>query len=286
MPYSGFVKDNVGRPIAGATVQALDASGYETGVGTYTDATGHFTIPDTLIAGDWISITSIGFKGQSIGIERFVPGMVFKLAIDVKALPPVVVTSGHNRKSAALAFVAGSLLLAEVEKRNSARYKRNGVGKIDKSDVQTGLYIVGGLMLIGAVNKIATMFGFSSGPGGSQSGAEQSNPYSPWKPNYWRYANTKTAVLLLTNAAALDYAKKIQNAFAVLQDNFNEIMGVFSQLRTKTQVSFLADIFQQKYNQDLLTFLRDAGGLLPWDGLSDDHLKIITDLVAAMPDYK
>ena len=56
-------------------------------------------------------------------------------------------------------------------------------------------------------------------------------------------------------------------------------------MKTKANVSYLADIFSQAYNEDLLTFLTDGGGILPWDGLSETHLKTITDLVAALPSH-
>jgi hypothetical protein len=60
-------------------------------------------------------------------------------------------------------------------------------------------------------------------------------------------------------------------------------MAAFSQVKTKAAVSFLADVFQQRYKQDLLTFLTNGGGILPWDGLSDNQLRTLLTYTNRLP---
>lgn len=151
----------------------------------------------------------------------------------------------------------------------------------NKSDISAKdiLLVGGGLAVLLTLKSVFVKLGLSSGAGSQQTQNELENPNSVWKPNFWK----KTGGLILRRADAENYSKTIHNAFGVFQDDFNSIMGVFSRLKAKTQVSFLADVFNQIYGEDLLTFLTNGGGLFIWDGLSDAQLKQITDLVKKLP---
>jgi len=133
------------------------------------------------------------------------------------------------------------------------------------------------------VKKLLERFGVLEGAGTQSVQQQQSDPLSPWKPTYWKQFTTFTVALSTTQAQ--QYAGTIHNAFGIFQDDYNAVWGVFSNMRTKSNVSFLADIFLQKYNEDLLTFLTNGGGVLPWDGLSEDHLKNITSYVNSLPTH-
>lgn len=154
----------------------------------------------------------------------------------------------------------------------------------DKINVNTVLVVAGGLIGFTMVTKLLAQFGLWTGPGGQATQQEQANPNSPWKPAF--YKSSPAGSYLLTVDTATAFSKTIHNAFTVFNDDFNAIMSVFSALKTKSQLSFLSDVFQQRYNEDLLSFLKDGGGILPWDGLSDTHLKVLTDLVNHLPQYK
>ena len=143
------------------------------------------------------------------------------------------------------------------------------------------LLIGGGVIAFFAIRKLLIRFGIASGPGSQNVVNQISDPNSFWKPNYWN----KPGALLITNAVADKMATDIHKAFTVFQDDYNSIFAVFSQLKTKSQVSYLAYRFQQKYGEDLLTFLTNGGGILPWDGLSDAQLLQITTLVNKLPAY-
>jgi hypothetical protein len=153
--------------------------------------------------------------------------------------------------------------------------KQQAVGKLDKNDV---ILIGGSAVGFILINKLIKVLGLGSDP----TGGEQSNPGSPWKPTYWKQFTSFTYVI--TEAQAVQLANIIHNAFGLFQDDYNAVLSVFNQLRTKANVSYLADIFAREHgNQDLLGFLTDGGGILPWDGLSQDHLQTLINYVDKLP---
>lgn len=105
-----------------------------------------------------------------------------------------------------------------------------------------------------------------------------------WNPVFWKSGPGGT--LLLTQAVADGFATAIYNAFTIWQDDYNAIVNVVKQCKTKSQVSFIAYAFQNKYKQDMYEYMRDPGGINPWDGLSDEHLTALNNYVSKLPDYK
>jgi len=158
--------------------------------------------------------------------------------------------------------------------------KKGKVGKIERGDVITIFLIVGGMIAFNLITKILEMFGLG---GDGKVKDQQQDPNSAFKPTYWQQFDTYTYAI--TQSQADSYAQTIHNAFTVFQDDYNTIMGVFSQMRTKANVSFLAYRFQIKYGEDLLSFLTDGGGVLPWDGLSTKHINTIIDMVSRLPTH-
>lgn len=99
---------------------------------------------------------------------------------------------------------------------------------------------------------------------------------TPWNPNYWKQFNRP---ILITDKASDDIIAIIQDSFGVLADNYDSILAQFKKLSYKTQVSYLADKWQQQKGTDLLSFLGNGGGIFPWDGLSNDHLSSLITFV-------
>ena len=87
----------------------------------------------------------------------------------------------------------------------------------------------------------------------------------------------------ITRAFAETGAQKIKNAFNIMYDDFNTIIGVFKSLKNKSDVSYLADVFLNKYGYDMYSYMADPNGIFPWDGLSTVHLTQINDLVKKLP---
>jgi len=102
---------------------------------------------------------------------------------------------------------------------------------------------------------------------------------SAFNPNYWKQFNGSK---IITDKAVNDIIYIIQDSFGVLSDNYDAILAQFKKLTYKTQVSYLADKWQQKKNTDFLSFLGNGGGFLPWDGLSNDHLAAIISYVNSL----
>ncbi len=94
---------------------------------------------------------------------------------------------------------------------------------------------------------------------------------SPFDPNYFK---TVSKAIILTSASADALAETIYNAFSVWGDSEDTVYGVFRQLKTKTQVSYLSYVFFQKYKYDLYQYLTGR--------MSDSELKVVNGLVANM----
>lgn len=103
---------------------------------------------------------------------------------------------------------------------------------------------------------------------------------SPFNPNTWK--NTPGA-MLIQEQSVQSMINTIQDSFGVFADNYAAVLAVFKQLSRKSQVSYLADRFQQKTGFDLLEFLSTGGGILPWDGLSETHLAAIVSYANSLP---
>jgi hypothetical protein len=107
------------------------------------------------------------------------------------------------------------------------------------------------------------------------------NTSSAWSPQF--YKNAPKGSKLITKASAETLCDKITAAAGLfLYMDTGEALAIFKNLKTQSQVSFLADIFQQKENYDLLQYLDDGNYKI---GLSDTGLKTITDYVSNLPKY-
>lgn len=104
-----------------------------------------------------------------------------------------------------------------------------------------------------------------------------------WSPNFWKTGPAGT--LLLHQADADEYAETIYNYFHVLYDDYNAVLGVIKNCKTKSQVSFIAYAFLNKYGKDMYSWLRKPDGINPLDGLSDDHLTELNNYVSKLPPY-
>lgn len=154
-----------------------------------------------------------------------------------------------------------------------------------KPVVDLNTVIIAGLAVGGylVIKKVLVTLGLAGGRGEKEVTQELQDPGSPWKPAFYK---NKPGALILTRAAAEDYAKRIYDALNWYADDTAAVNAVFNELKTKTQVSFLAEVFMQKYNQDLLTYLQEGSDVFPWNGLGDDELRRITNLVDRLPQSK
>jgi hypothetical protein len=111
---------------------------------------------------------------------------------------------------------------------------------------------------------------------------QTSNPGSPWNPNYWR----KGGATIITNSQVQKFIDTIWNAPGYISDDFDAVLGVFKQLKTKSQVSYLAHKFNEAKGKDLLNWLQ-GGGALSWpaDRFSADQVNQLIKYVSGLKNY-
>jgi hypothetical protein len=113
------------------------------------------------------------------------------------------------------------------------------------------------------------------------------NKENPFSPLFYKSAPPKTIMKLLTIATAESYAKQLYDAMGVFGDDESKVYGVFRNLKTQSQLSFLAEIFQRKYKMDLLDYLkRGYSNINPASGLNNDEMNTVLSIVNKLPKYK
>lgn len=123
------------------------------------------------------------------------------------------------------------------------------------------------------------LLGPSAGDKSYNAAQSAGNPFSP---TYWRtYQKTHPkSTIIVTPANADKVVKAIHDSISYLGPDFNRIMGIFKTILYKTQVSYLAEVFQKKYGEDLLTYLRNAkSNRLIHNALTDDQINQVINFV-------
>jgi len=111
------------------------------------------------------------------------------------------------------------------------------------------------------------------------------NSENPFSPVFYKKAGA--GALLLKKDFANQLAKRIYNAMGYISDDESEVYSVFRLLKSQSQVSFLADVFQQNYKSDLLEFLKKGKNQFNFaSGLNSDELSIVLNIVNKLPKYK
>lgn len=81
---------------------------------------------------------------------------------------------------------------------------------------------------------------------------------NPFEPNLQRDAQKAgKVVMLVTGATTDDICKKIKGAIGTFYDSPNEILAQFKRLNYKSQVSWIAEKFSDKYGLNLFDWLTD-----------------------------
>lgn len=156
--------------------------------------------------------------------------------------------------------------------------------KLDANTVLIAGVALGGFFI---VRKLLVNLGLATGAGERRVIREQEDPNSPFKPSFYKTdAAKRNNALVLRNATATELAKKIWNALNWYADDTAAVIGVFSSLQTQSQVSYLAETFLNRYNQDLLAYLQEGSDTFPWNGLGDNELSRVKNLVSRLPKYR
>jgi len=76
---------------------------------------------------------------------------------------------------------------------------------------------------------------------------------SPWNSAYWK--NAPKGSLLFTVADGDKYATQIYDSVGIITDSPRQALAAIKNSRTKTQISWVSDRFNQKYNNDMFNYL-------------------------------
>lgn len=90
---------------------------------------------------------------------------------------------------------------------------------------------------------------------------------SPFNPSY--YKGVKNAILV-TRATAEKLADQLYDAIGNVYDDENAVYGALRQLKTKTQLSWVADVFTQRHQADLYQYLAR--------NLSDSEMDVVNGI--------
>lgn len=272
MIYSGTIRDAKGAPIPGASVSFVTDTG-ETRVSFPVDAAGHWSL-DSEFDGDLL---------QPGIVARFsAPGFTY-YGISAPLLQPTFDVTLAKKVSPVLYLGLGAAAAIMISSRGKKR-----VAGIKSEDVRTGVYIVGGIIIISVLTKGLQKLQIFDSPEKKKLDQTVSDPGSYWTPNYWQNINPSGTgwAFSFTEQQAKDWLTNlINNTFGVIYDSPENALAIFKQLRTKANVSYMAYVLQQWKSQDLLTLLRNGGGWFPWDGLSDANVTLITNYTDSLPDY-
>lgn len=108
------------------------------------------------------------------------------------------------------------------------------------------------------------------------------NENSAFNPNFWR----KSGATIIKEDAVQKFINIIWGSVGYLYDDFDAVLGVFKQLKTKSQVSYLTYKFNLKKNKDLLNWLLGGSGLSwPADRFSADQVNQILRYVNSLRNY-
>ncbi len=248
----GAIFDSKGQPLHGVTIYLEDVDTGTRGKETVLQYNTYKVWDDYDV---YVIFSKSGFQEQKLPISA------------LQGYSEIIMTKGSGSLWILAAGVGIAYVMSDSKK----------VGAVSSEQVKAGLYITGGLIGLVLVGKLFTKLGLGADP----AAGDATDPGSPWKPNYWQQFSSYSYAI--TQQQAEQYSKSIHDSFTITQDDFNRIKSVFFALRTKANVSYLSYIFTAMYNEDLLSFLGNGGGILPWDGLGTSQMQILIDYVNKLP---
>lgn len=165
-------------------------------------------------------------------------------------------------------------------------YRKNTkkVGALGMGDLFPIFILAGGIIAFDIIKKILIKLGIWDSKDTKDLDAAATDPNSAWSPTFYK---TKPSNIpwsyAITTSQAKEYSKTIYDSFGAFNDCEECAKGVIRQMRTKSNVSYLAEVFSQQHGEDLLSFLR--GGWWPQDRLSDADVNELNNYVNQLPKY-
>ncbi len=270
MIYSGIIKDSAGNGIPGA-IGTFKKNGQVIAVMQTED--GYWQIDMDNDGGLFDATNTVEFSAPGYSITGMNASQVTQ-TFDVT----LTKNAGSNNLILFGAAGLGLVMLASGKKK---RRRLSGTG-IETKDLKTVALVAGGVIGINFLYNMCVKFGLCH-PADNLSST--SNNF--WNPNFWQTVNPNGLPYnnALTETQAKDLLSQIKDAFGLFTDNVEQVKAVFKSLHTQANASFLAWEFQKTDQSDLLTYLRNGGGALPWDGLGDKDILEINSYVNSLPKF-
>lgn len=96
---------------------------------------------------------------------------------------------------------------------------------------------------------------------------------SPFSPRYWKDQKGES-VQLIPKATAEKLADQLNDAIGFFSDDENAVYGILRQLNYKTQLSWLADVFFEKYKMDMYQLLSR--------NLGDEEMDVVNNIATQL----
>lgn len=268
---SGTVYDSNGNVVKNFSVNTFDDKGNQVDTQNFTNGIW------TLNLQNGYSYTFQGLdinKGQSKEFSSYdlQTGAYIEIPNDLSVL-------GNNKILYAIAGAGGLILLVY-----SLSKKKKKIGKITTDEVLPVVLIGIALLGFNIIQKILTSLGIWSSQDTKtlDTIANSSSSSNFWSPNYYLQFSSYPSGNITTSQAN-DFINQITSSFGMFNDCEQCVTGVFRQMKSKSNVSFLAKVFFDSQGEDLLSYLR--GGIWPQDRLSDADVNTINSFLSQLPSH-
>lgn len=168
-----------------------------------------------------------------------------------------------------------------------ARKKNKKVGAITMTEVMPFLYIAGGVLAFGAIQKILVALGILKSPETKNLDNLSEDPNSFWSPNFYLTLLSQGVQWTsgIDTATAAQWIQDIKNAMGFFGDSEATIIGILKRARTQATFSFLAWEYNYETGGDFLAFLRGRDSWYPWAGLSDSDIYSVSQYISKLQKY-
>lgn len=274
---------DTGKGVPGATVTLASADFLSLGVGAAADSSGNYTINnDKVVQGTNVIATSVGYNQAGYKLLSSNATINIELEKDYQELPGVVVKPKPKLNKVALGIGAAALLLLAT--KNKAKKKISGIfpgGPIMDSIMP--VILIGGMYIVIRYGPdILEKFGLKQSKDEKDTEDAVSDPGSYWDPSFWKKGPTGTFVLQPNEVK--DFLTLLKWAFGMFNDDEAAVINAFKTLRTQSQLSYLADQFQQANGKRLADWLyKDSW---PNDRLSLSEMAEINTYISKLPKFK
>jgi hypothetical protein len=145
--------------------------------------------------------------------------------------------------------------------------------------IGAGVAVIWGLT---GLKKLLNQLGITESQETRDVDREQSNPFSPWSPQF--YEKAPSGAKLLTTSQATQLFDAIDSSWGYFDDDEEKIKGSIKNfIKTQSQWSFFAWWMARNKSIDLFDYMR---GSAYWGRLEDSDMAEITDYIKSLPKYK